>query len=92
MTRIFSLLLIAASLAFLSCDTGGSDSIWDQDSGEDTCDQKLMENIETTSILCTNWNALGYLDYADCRSDQSDRLLTLFLVCKVDEKDSDEDK
>ena len=55
MKKLFSILTLAASLMLFACDTGGSNSLWDQDSGEDTCDQELMDNIETVSILCTNW-------------------------------------
>jgi hypothetical protein len=92
MKQIFSILALVASLALFSCDTGGSNSLFDQDSGDDSCDQELIDHITLASMLCSSWSTLGYASYDACKADKNEQMLDLFLLCKIKENDSDEEK
>ena len=87
MKQLAIIIALAVSLALCACDFSDAGS-----TGDDSCDQELIDNITLTTTLCTNWSALGYASYDDCKADKNDQILDLFLLCKIKEGGSDEEK
>jgi hypothetical protein len=87
MKQLALIIAFAASLALAGCDFSDTGS-----TEEDSCDQELIDNITLTTMLCGNWNALGYASYDACKADKNDQILDLFLLCKIKDDNSDEKK